>query len=239
MGDAVVQTPLGWSAVLEEGSFSVTAPIRTRSTPIADSDTDVVIVAQSASGRYISVSKVRVSLSDAEIDLDPRAAVTPDGVPTATTLGFLVTLEEATSYKYILRKNREAVPAYDEVKESGIESSESRLFLEGLDPRTGYTLYLIACNGDIHAAELVTASATTANPDYASYYAAYESGAELEIGGLVVSKAVFGEATLLTEETKTITADGVYFVPDGVTATYASGTRNTLIVIGDNPSGAG
>ena len=85
----------------------------------------------------------------------------------------------------------------------------------------------------------MTASATTANPDYASYYAAYESGAELEIGGLVVSKAVFGEATLLTEETKTITADGVYFVPDGVTATYASGTRNTLIVIGDNPSGRG
>ena len=57
----------------------------------------------------------------------------------------------------------------------------------------------------------MTASATTANPDYASYYAAYESGAELEIGGLVVSKAVFGEATLLTEETKTITADGVSF----------------------------
>lgn len=199
----------------------------------------MVIVAQSASGRYISVSKVRVSLSDAEIDLDPRATVTPTGVPTATTLGFLVTLEEATSYKYILRKNREAVPAYDEVKESGIESSESRLLLEELDPRTGYTLYLIACNGDIHAPELVTASATTANPDYASYYAAYESGAELEIGGLVVSKAVFGEATLLTEETKTITADGVYFVPDGVTATYASGTRNTLIVIGDNPSGRG
>ena len=85
----------------------------------------------------------------------------------------------------------------------------------------------------------MTASATTANPDYASYYAAYESGAELEIGGLVVSKAVFGKATLLTEETKTITADGVYFVPDGVTATYASGTRNTLIVIGDNPSGRG
>ena len=43
-----------------------------------------------------------------------------------------MTLEEATSYKYILRKNREAVPAYDEVKESGIESSESRLLLEGL-----------------------------------------------------------------------------------------------------------
>ena len=81
-----------------------------------------------------------MSLSDAEIDLDPRATVTPDGVPTATPLGFLVTLEEATSYKYILRKNREAVPAYDEVKESGIESSESRLLLEELDPRTGYTL---------------------------------------------------------------------------------------------------
>lgn len=132
MGDAVVQTPLGWSAVLEEGSFSVTAPIRTRSTPIADSDTDVVIVAQSASGRYISVSKVRVSLSDAEIDLDPRAAVTPDGVPTATTLGFLVTLEEATSYKYILRKNREAVPAYDEVKRAVSSPPNPGCFWKGL-----------------------------------------------------------------------------------------------------------
>lgn len=88
VGDAIVQTPLGWSAVLEEGSFSVTAPIQTRSTPVADSDTDVVIVAQSASGRYISVSKVRVSLSDAEIDLDPRATVTPTGFRPPQPSGF-------------------------------------------------------------------------------------------------------------------------------------------------------
>ena len=149
-----------------------------------------------------------------------------------------ITLDEATSYKYILRKSRETVPTYDEVKESGLEAMETTLRVEDLAPKTDYTLYVIACNGDILGKDLVTLSAVTAIPDYASYHEAYEGGAELEIGGVVVSRALFGEGTLLTAENNQITADGVYFVPEGVTARYGSGAgkRRTLIIIGDNPA---
>ena len=236
--DAVIQTPSGWSAVLEEAAFSITAPAKTRSIPIADSDTDVVIVAQSSKGKYISVSKVRVSLSDAEIDIEPKVTVALEEAPLSTSLAFHITLEEATSYKYILRKSRETAPTYDEVKDSGLEAMETTLRVEELAPKTDYTLYVIACNGDILGKELVTLSAVTAIPDYASYHEAYEGGAELEIGGVVVSKTLFGESTLLTAEESLITADGVYFVPEGVTARYdnGAGKRGTLIIIGDNPA---
>ena len=236
--DAVIQTPSGWSAVLEEAAFSITAPAQTRSIPIADSDTDVVIVAQSSKGKYISVSKVRVSLSDAEIDIDPKVTVTLEEAPLSTSLAFHITLDEATSYKYILRKSRETAPTYDDVKDSGLEAMETTLRVEELAPKTDYTLYMIACNGDILGKDLVTLSVVTAIPDYASYHEAYEGGAELEIGGVVVSKALFGESTLLTAESNQITADGVYFVPEGVTARYGSGAgiRGTLIIIGDNPA---
>ena len=236
--DAVIQTPSGWSAVLEESAFSITAPAQTRSIPIADSDTDVVIVAQSSKGKYISVSKVRVSLSDAEIDIEPKVTVALEEAPLSTSLAFHITLDEATSYKYILRKSRETAPTYDEVKESGLEAMETTLRVEDLAPKTDYTLYMIACNGDILGKDLVTLSVVTAIPDYASYHEAYEGGAELEIGGVVVSKALFGESTLLTAESNQITADGVYFVPEGVTARYdnGAGERGTLIIIGDNPA---
>ena len=236
--NVVIQTPSGWSAVLEEAAFSITAPAQTRSIPIADSDTDVVIVAQSSKGKYISVSKVRVSLSDAEIDIDPKVTVTLEEAPLSTSLAFHITLDEATSYKYILRKSRETAPTYDDVKDSGLEAMETTLRVEELAPKTDYTLYMIACNGDILGKDLVTLSVVTAIPDYASYHEAYEGGAELEIGGVVVSKALFGESTLLTAESNQITADGVYFVPEGVTARYGSGAgkRGTLIIIGDNPA---
>ena len=236
--NAVIQTPSGWSAVLEEAAFSITAPVQTRSIPIADSDTDVVIVAQSSKGKYISVSKVRVSLSDAEIDIEPKVTVALEEAPLSTSLAFHITLDEATSYKYILRKSRETAPTYDDVKDSGLEAMETTLRVEELAPKTDYTLYMIACNGDILGKDLVTLSAVTAIPDYASYHEAYEGGAELEIGGVVVSKALFGESTLLTAESNQITTDGVYFVPEGVTARYdnGAGKRGTLIIIGDNPA---
>ena len=240
LGNVIISTPQGWSAVLEDASFSITAPLQTRSTPIADSDTDVIIVASSATGHYMTVSKVLVSLSDAEIDISPRASVALSG-STSSSLAFTISLEEATSYRYMLVKTREEAPSYDEVTENGTESTELHLVADGLEPRTGYTLYLVACNGDISSEELVTVKAETARPDYASYYEAYQGGSELEIGGVVVSRALNGDAVLLGAEDNVIRADGVYFVPDGVTAQITSdtGTRGTLIVIGDNPSSHG
>ena len=240
LGNVMISRPSGWSAVLEDASLSITAPLQTRSTPVADSDTDVTILASSADGNHVTVSKVKVSLSDAEIDVNPRAEAVFSSAA-ASALAFSVTLNDASSYRYILVKTRDGAVSYDEVKETGTESSASTLTVENLEPRTNYTLYLIACNGDIVSDELVTVSASTEKPDYPSYYEAWQDGAEIEVGGSALSRALNGDGILLTAENPVISADGVYFVPDGVTAqiTTATGTRKNLIVIGDNPSGHG
>ena len=240
LGNVMISRPSGWSAVLEDASLSITAPVQTRSTPVADSDTDVTILASSADGNHVTVSKVKVSLSDAEIDVNPRAEAVFSSAA-ASALAFSVTLNDASSYRYILVKTRDGAVSYDEVKETGTESSASTLTVENLEPRTNYTLYLIACNGDIVSDELVTVSASTEKPDYPSYYEAWQDGAEIEVGGSALSRALNGDGILLTAENPVISADGVYFVPDGVTAqiTTATGTRKNLIVIGDNPSGHG
>ena len=240
LGNVMISRPSGWSAVLEDASLSITAPLQTRSTPVADSDTDVTILASSADGNHVTVSKVKVSLSDAEIDVNPRAEAVFSSAA-ASALAFSVTLNDASSYRYILVKTRDGAVSYDEVKETGTESSASTLTVENLEPRTNYTLYLIACNGDIVSDELVTVSASTEKPDYPSYYEAWQDGAEIEVGGSALSRALNGDGILLTAENPVISADGVYFVPDGITAqiTTATGTRKNLIVIGDNPSGHG
>ena len=112
---------------------------------------------------------------------------------------------------------------------------------QGLEARTEYTLYVLPYHEETAGTELATRTTRTAEPVYTSYYEAYNAGEVLTVGGLAISKSLFGEAVLLTEETKTIKTDGVYFVPDGVTAAYGSGAgkRGNLIVVGETRRSAG
>lgn len=57
---------------------------------------------------------------------------------------------------------------------------------------------------------------------YANDWEAYNDGATINIAGLSVTKAVYGEATILSSENEEITAGGVYFINDGVTVTFNS-----------------
>lgn len=57
---------------------------------------------------------------------------------------------------------------------------------------------------------------------YANDWEAYNDGAEINIAGLSVTKAVYGEATILSSENEEITEGGVYFINDGVTVTFNS-----------------
>ena len=71
-----------------------------------------------------------------------------------------------------------------------------------------------------------------------SYYALYEAGNEINIEGVVISKAKYGDAVLV-EDNASITKDkayGVYFVKPGATLSYDvdGASAKHLIVIGDN-----
>ena len=68
-----------------------------------------------------------------------------------------------------------------------------------------------------------------------SYYALYEAGETITIGGINVNKNAFGEATLITTENPNITNKGVYFISPEVEAEYtASGGYAQLIIIGNS-----
>lgn len=68
-----------------------------------------------------------------------------------------------------------------------------------------------------------------------SYYALYEAGETITIGGININKNTFGEATLITTENPNITNKGIYFISPEVEAEYtASGGYAQLIIIGNS-----
>ena len=243
VGATVVTRPEGWTVRLSSSEIAITAPAqdgRTRGA-VADTRTDVAVLAYCTFDDYATITKVKVSLEGASGTHDPRASIYEEGEVTTSEIGYTVTLSDATSYKYVFRKTSEGALTLEEVAEQGTPSEETALRFQGLEARTEYTLYVLPYHEETAGTELATCTIRTAEPVYTSYYEAYNAGEVLTVGGLAISKSLFGEAVLLTEETKTIKTDGVYFVPDGVTAAYGSGAgkRGNLIVVGDNPSKRG
>ena len=243
VGATVVTRPEGWTVRLSSSEIAITAPVQDGGTraSVADTRTDVAVLAYCTFDDYATIAKVKVSLEGASGTHDPRASIYEEGEVTTSEIGYTVTLSDATSYKYVFRKTSEGVLTLEEVVGQGIPSVETALRFQGLEARTEYTLYVLPYHEETAGTELATRTTRTAEPVYTSYYEAYNAGEVLTVGGLAISKSLFGEAVLLTEETKTIKTDGVYFVPDGVTAAYGSGAgkRGNLIVVGDNPSKRG
>ena len=239
VGTTVVTRPEGWTVRLTEAELSVTAPAEnTTRAAIADTRSDVAILAYCSSDNFVTIAKLKVAMAGAGETHTPQASIYAEGEPTISTIGYLVSLSDATSYKYVFRKTSEGAPSLEEVAEQGVSTTESSLFFDNLEARTEYTLYVLPYYEEIEGAELASLAVSTAAPVYTSYYEAYNADEVLTIGGVAVSRALFGEGTLLTAEDNLITADGVYFVPEGVTARYGSdaGIRGTLIIIGDNPA---
>lgn len=72
----------------------------------------------------------------------------------------------------------------------------------------------------------------------ASYKALYDADQAINVNGVEISKAMFGEACSIESDTEISKLDyKVYFVKPGATLTYnapASVSAKSLIVIGDN-----
>lgn len=72
-----------------------------------------------------------------------------------------------------------------------------------------------------------------------SYYESYQEGGNIEYNGVIINKALYGDATLIDENTevKSISAAGVYFIKAGIEVNYTTEEAiDYLILIGDNPS---
>lgn len=76
-------------------------------------------------------------------------------------------------------------------------------------------------------------------PQEGTYYAAWEKGEDIEIGGLTFNKNMFEDlaVTLVTTADMTIEGDGIYFIEPGITAALNLAGKNAsrLLIIGNDP----
>ena len=230
----MITAPAGWVASLSEAVegkavLTVTAPKGTKST-VADSGADVTILAFSEQN-YAAISKIQVQLTDAPVVFNPVANVTA-GEATETALTYNVATSDATSWKYICQKEGDAAPDAAKIAAEGTEGTGTSVTIEGLESGTAYVLYVLPVNGSIQG-PVASATNTTKKQLIASYYALYNAGQPITIDGVTISKETHGDATLL-EADANITTNGVYFLKEGVTATYTgTGAIKKFIVIGD------
>lgn len=230
----MISAPAGWKAVLSEpvedkATLTVTAPVLSKGI-LADSDADISILAFSAQG-YAAIAKLQVEISGSAAPATPYANVTA-GEATETTLTYNVATANTTSWKYIHVKADETAPDAAKIAAEGVAGTGTTVTVEGLESATAYMLYVLPLSGE-NQGEVVSCSNTTKKAPIASYYALYEAGQTITIAGKEFSKEKNGPATLM-EANGEITTNGVYFLKEGVTASYTgTGAIKNLIVIGD------
>lgn len=65
----------------------------------------------------------------------------------------------------------------------------------------------------------------------------YDQGGDITVGNVTINKATYSDGKRLSTDDATISADGVYFIPQGVEAVISSTDFNKLVLISDNPKG--
>lgn len=65
----------------------------------------------------------------------------------------------------------------------------------------------------------------------------YSQGGDITVGNVTINNATYSGGKLLSTDDATISADGVYFIPQGVEAVISSTSINKLVLISDDPKG--
>ena len=69
------------------------------------------------------------------------------------------------------------------------------------------------------------------------FYQVYDQGGDITVGNVTINKATYPGGKPLSTDDATISANGVYFIPQGVEAVISSTDFNKLVLISDNPKG--
>ena len=235
---ATVVAPEGWEVKLSEAQISVTSPhFPVTKSVVADSKTDVSVIAVSTAG-YVTIAKIVTDLDETVSATDPFATLATGEIK-AYSAKVNVTLQNQTAWYWMLKKSSETAPSAEEIKAANA-GSDTALTL-ATEPETDYTLYVLPVGETKDGAIAKISFTTTA---VASYYEAWEAGAEIKIGSQTYSKAKNGKATLITgNKTQQIWGgwfnDGTFgaiFVDEGSTAFFKNaGYNKPVVVIGNVP----
>ena len=234
---ATVVAPEGWEVKLSEAQISVTSPHSpvTKSV-VADSKTDVSVIAVSTAG-YVTIAKIVTDLDETVSATDPFATLAMGDIK-AYSAKANVTLQNQTTWYWMLKKSSETAPSAEEIKAANT-GSDTALTL-ATEPETDYTLYVLPVGEKKDGAISKISFTTTA---VTSYYEAWEAGAEIKIGSQTYSKAKNGEATLVKTADQRIWGkwfnDGTFgavFLDEGANAIIkAEGYNKSVVVIGNVP----
>lgn len=197
VASTVVSSPEGWNAVLSESVLSVTAPATLTRATLADTRSDVTIMAFSGTG-YAVLAKIRVRLDGSAVTVNPVAALTP-GEATDTGYSFTVALSDADSWKYIVRASSDAAPSPEFINESGSAGSGTAGSLTGLSEGSEYALYVLPMNGTTlgTVSKLVFSTKAAVISDY---WQTWQDGKDIEICGVKYNKAKDGDGILLVAD---------------------------------------
>lgn len=221
VSDYTLLSPDGWEAVIQgEGEYKIlriSAPQASTKATIADSESDVSIIAFTKS--YLSTcAKVRVALSGKEMDMSPF--VSPSSLEVGTNDAKVRVLSENAEKWFYMLTESSAAPHAIEVIENGIEGSEKVFTLGNLKQGHTYYLYVVGQNGENISAVAGCSFTTLLSNDR---YEAFENGEDIMICGRVYNKDSY-TATLLVAESdgdnrisEAMANGGVVFVdtPDG------------------------
>ena len=235
---ATVVAPEGWEVKLSEAQISVTSPHSpvTKSV-VADSKTDVSVIAVSTSG-YVTIAKIVTDLDETASATDPFATLAMGEIK-AYSAKANVTLQNQTAWYWMLKKSSETAPSAEEIKAANT-GSDTALTL-ATEPETDYTLYVLPVGETKEGAISKISFTTTA---VTSYYEAWEAGAEIKIGSQTYSKAKNGKATLVKTADQPIWGgwfnDGTFgavFLDEGASAIIkaSTGYNKSVVVIGNVP----
>lgn len=213
VADYTVIVPNGWAAVVQgEGSLilAVTAPAAQTKATIADSETDISIVAFTSSGLSTS-AKMQVGLSG------KTYTVTPYTSPTSLQVGsndaqVRVLVENADKWYYLLSTSSTA-PHAVEIATDGVEGSSSIFTLDGLKQDMTYWLYTTAERGGSFG-DVSGCSFTTSITD--DRYEAFMAGEDVVICGVRYNKTDFADIYNLTATASHDTQLGSAFSGGGI-----------------------
>ena len=234
---ATVVAPEGWEVKLSEAQISVTSPHSpvTKSV-VADSKTDVSVIAVSTAG-YVTIAKIVTDLDETVSATDPFATLAMGDIK-AYSAKANVTLQNQTTWYWMLKKSSETAPSAEEIKAANT-GSDTALTL-ATEPETDYTLYVLPVGEKKDGAISKISFTTTA---VTSYYEAWEAGAEIKIGSQTYSKEKNGKAALVKTADQRIWGawfnDGTFgavFLDEGANAIInADGYNKSVVVIGNVP----
>ena len=241
-----ITKPAGWEASLEgedaadpaaeiTATLTVTAPEEAAAeTKIsADTDTDLVLHAFAAADDRSIFAKIAVAVVIAS---EPEVSVEATDI-TDGSITYTVTPNElATSWKYIHQLSSAEAPTAEST--GWTDGSENTFTVDGLEPSTAYTLYVLPVGAEGNG-QIVPTEATTEATPIDNYYEAFMAGQDIIIGGTTYNKSQFAEDKIIhcTGSVKFSSSNNgqILFVAPDCTIEEL-GNMTNAIIIGDSPT---